>query len=164
MLRKITFALVLAAAFASFSHAQDHPNFTGTWKLNITKSDPGGFGPTARTDVITQDGATLTDKVTSSARTGDSNYTAVFTINGTKITVPPDSPQATIGMLTVEDVTASWNGASLVVVVNANVRGQVELTSKDTYTLSADGKTLTIAGHASTQMGDLDSTLVFDKQ
>jgi autotransporter translocation and assembly factor TamB len=167
MLRKQMFwgLLAIVTAGVAFTAAgQDHPNFTGTWKMNATKSDPGGFGPTSRTDVITQDGSNLTDKVTSSARTGDSNYTAAFTINGTKITVPADSPQAKIGMLTVEDVTATWDGASLVVTVNANVNGQFELTNKDTYTLSADGKTMTIAGHASTQMGDLDSTLVFDKQ
>jgi len=164
MFQKITALLFVVVACASVSLAADHPNFTGTWKLNVPKSDPGNFGPTSRTDVIAQDGSKLTDKVTSTGQTGDTSYMAVLTPDGTKVTVPPDSPQATIGMLTIEDVTASWDGATLVVVTDANIRGQFELTNKDVYSLSADGKTMTILGHASTQMGDLDTTLVFDKQ
>jgi hypothetical protein len=69
-----------------------------------------------------------------------------------------------MGMLTLEDITASWDGASLVVASDGNFQGQMEIASKNTYTLSADGKTLTIASHVGTSMGDFDTVLVFDKQ
>jgi hypothetical protein len=67
-------------------------------------------------------------------------------------------------MLTIEDVTASWEGPAFLLVTDANVRGQVEVTSKQHYTLSADGKTMTIDDHVSTAMGDIDTQLIFDKQ
>jgi hypothetical protein len=35
---------------------------------------------------------------------------------------------------------------------------------KDKWTVSADGKVLTIARHFSSQMGELDQKLVLDKQ
>jgi hypothetical protein len=164
MLRKFAVMLLAIAAFSFAGFAQDHPNFTGTWKLNTAKSNPGQFGPSARTDVITQDGSKITDKVTSSSQQGDLNYAANFVLDGTKVVVPPDSPQATMGMLTIEDLTASWDGPAFLLVTDANVRGQVEVTSKQHYTLSADGKTMTVDDHVSTSMGDIDTQLIFDKQ
>ena len=122
------------------------------------------YGPTARTDVITQDGSKFTDKVTSATNMGDSNYSLQFTADGNKVTIAPDSPQATMGTLTLKDITASWNGPALVVAIDSSFQGQVDIASKVTETLSPDGKTLTMASHASTSMGDFDTTLVFDKQ
>ena len=165
MIGKLTLALFVVAAFAGVSSAQDHPNFAGTWKLNLAKSNPGDYGPSARTEVITQDGSKFTDKVTSSSQMGDSAYTLTFTADGTKVTVAPDSPQANLGQLTMKDITASWNGASLVLMMNLSFQQQMDLAGKYTYSLSPDGKTLTEANHISTgQMGDFDTTLVFDKQ
>lgn len=43
-LGKLFLALSLLGAVCS---AQTHPNFTGTWKLNAEKSDPGSSGVTA---------------------------------------------------------------------------------------------------------------------
>ena len=165
MIRKLALALFVVAAFACVSSAQDHPNFAGTWKLNLAKSNPGDYGPSARTEVITQDGSKFTDKITSSNQMGDSNYTLTFTADGTKVTVAPDSPQATQGALTMKDIAASWNGSSLVLAMNLSFQQQMDLAAKYTYSLSADGKTLTEANHVSTgDMGDFDTTLVFDKQ
>jgi hypothetical protein len=164
MLKKSLVGLFAAALLACSAFAQDHPNFAGTWKLNLAKSNPGDYGPSARTDEITQDGSKFTDKVTSSTQMGDSNYTLAFTADGNKVKIAADSPQAQMGMLTLEDITASWDGASLVVASDGNFQGQMEIASKNTYTLSADGKTLTIASHVGTSMGDFDTVLVFDKQ
>jgi hypothetical protein len=38
------------------------------------------------------------------------------------------------------------------------------VTIKDTYTLSADGKTLTEVTHAESSMGNFDTTSVYDKE
>jgi hypothetical protein len=130
----------------------------------LAKSNPGDYGPSAQTDEVTQDGSKFVVKVTSSTQMGDSNYTLTFTADGNKVKIAPDSPQANMGTLTLEDLTASWDGASLVILADANFQGQMELAQKTTYTLSADGKTLTVASHISASMGDFDTSLVFDKQ
>jgi hypothetical protein len=164
MLRKAALALLALTILASASFAQNHPNFSGTWKLNLSKSNPGDYGPSARTDVITQDGSKFADKVDSTAQMGQSNYTLTFTADGSKVTIAPNSPQATLGELTLKDLTASWDGDSLVLSESLSYQGQVDIAAKYTYSLSADGKTLTMKDHASTSMGDFDTTLVLDKQ
>lgn len=164
MLKRIGLALLAVAALAGVSAAQDHPNFSGTWKLNSSKSHVGDYGPSSRTDVITQDGSKFTAKVTSATQMGESNYTLTFIADGKTMTIPPDSPQANMGQLTLKDITAAWDGSSLVITENMNYQGQVDIGAKLTYTLSSDGKTMTIADHASTSMGDFDTSLVFDKQ
>lgn len=164
MLRKTMVGLFALAAFASLSAAQDPPNFAGTWKLNVSKSNPGDYGPSARTEVITQDGSKFTDKVTSTTQTGENDYTLTFTADGKKVTVPPDSPEANMGNLTLKDITATLDSGSLVLAEDLSYQGQVDIAAQLTYSLSSDGKTLTIADHASTSMGDFDTSLVFDKQ
>jgi hypothetical protein len=55
---------LLAAAFCFVLSAQEHPDFTGTWKLNIDESDFAGLTPPkSRTDVIEQSGNTLRQNV-----------------------------------------------------------------------------------------------------
>jgi hypothetical protein len=164
MLKRIALGVFAVAALSCASFAQDHPNFAGTWKLNSAKSNPGDYGPSAQTDVITQDVDKLTIKVSASTQMGDSNYTLTLTADGNKQTIAPNSPQANMGALTLKDVTASWTGPSLTIVANSSFQEQMDIAGKDVYSLSADGKTMTIASHASTGMGDIDTTLVFDKQ
>jgi TPP-dependent 2-oxoacid decarboxylase len=164
MFKKSTLVLFAVAALACTSFAQDHPNFAGTWKLNSSKSNVGDYGPSVRTDVIIQDGSKFTDKVTSTTQMGESDYTLPFTADGNKVVIAPNSPAANMGMLTLEDVTAVWNGATVAVTTDSSYQGQMEIASKAVYSLSQDGKTLTITNHVSMSMGDFDTTLVFDKQ
>ena len=60
MYKRILFACALLFAVASTLRAQQQPDFSGTWKLNLVKSDYGDMqGPETRTDVIEQhDGRT----------------------------------------------------------------------------------------------------------
>lgn len=165
MLRKALLTLFVLAIFVSGSVlAQNHTNFSGTWKLNLAKSNPGDYGPSQRTDVITQDGSKFTEKISSTTQMGQEDYTLSFTADGSKVTIAPDSPQATLGALTLKAIMASWNGEKLAVDTSASFQGQVDISGHNVYSLSPDGKTLTITNHASTSMGDFDTSLVFDKQ
>ena len=164
MIGKTVVMLLAFCAIALVGSAQDHPNFAGTWKLNAAKSNPGDFGPSARTDVITQDGSKFTDKVAATTQMGDDAYTLAFTADGSKQTIDPKSPAAAMGNLTLKGIMAAWDGDKLAVDTNASFQEQVDIASHVVYSLSADGKTLTLASHASTSMGDFDTTLVFDKQ
>jgi hypothetical protein len=162
MLSKRSVTMVLIGMRASTCFAQDHPNFSGTWKLNPSKSQLSDFSPSERTDVITQDGSQLTDKVTATNQMGDSSYTLKFTADGKKVTLT-GANAVNIGMLSVSDITAQWNGAHLVLNITESVEGN-PIPEKDTYELSTDGKTLTISQQTNTPMGEMDSKFVFDKQ
>src|ERR1022692_332797 len=59
--------------------------------------------------------------------------------------------------------TLKWDGDELVVDTKGSFGGN-DFTSKDRWTLSADGKTLTRAQHVSSAMGEADMKMVFEKQ
>jgi hypothetical protein len=60
--------------------------------------------------------------------------------------------------------TAKWQGDGLVIDSTREVQG-IQLSSKETWTLSGDGKTLTIASHITVpQQGEFDLRLVLEKQ
>jgi hypothetical protein len=59
--------------------------------------------------------------------------------------------------------TLHWDGDELVVETKGTFSGN-EFTSKDRWTLSTDGKTLSIARHLSSAMGEADMKTVFEKQ
>jgi hypothetical protein len=71
MIRKllsITFLLTLTAFTVV---AQQKTDFSGTWKLNIAKSDFGPLpAPASRTDVVTHKDNSLSDKVTQESAEG----------------------------------------------------------------------------------------------
>ena len=59
--------------------------------------------------------------------------------------------------------TAKWDGDALVVESKGSF-GDNPFTMKDKWTLSADGKVLTIQRHFSSGMGEMDQKMVLDKQ
>ena len=135
-----------------------HPNLSGTWTLNIPKSDFGaGQPPASQVDTIDMNGGSV--KVTTDQKggfMGDINYTESFTTDG------KESTWAGMGGAEVKG-TARWDGATLVVDAKTSFQGS-DVTIKDTYKLGDDGKTLFVTSHAGTSMGDFDSKMVFDKQ
>jgi hypothetical protein len=56
-----------------------------------------------------------------------------------------------------------WDGDALVVESQGKF-GDLDFTMKQKWSLSDDGKTLTVAQSVGTSMGDFSQTLVFDKQ
>jgi len=62
MKRVMTFAAVLL--LLSLARGQNTPDFSGTWRLNLLRSDHGDLqGPSSRTDVIKHYGDNLTEGV-----------------------------------------------------------------------------------------------------
>src|ERR1035438_4258925 len=155
-MRKAIVAALSVTAFATSMFAQTKPNFSGTWKLNVAKSDFGPLpAPDSRTDVIDHNDPAM--KINESAVSAQGNVNA--TINYTT-----DGKEAT-NQIGPREIKASlvWEGSKL--VVNAKTTFQdAEVIIKNVWTLSDDGKTLTQSAHFTTQMGEADQTLVFDKQ
>lgn len=139
--------LLLATALIIFAtattvRAQEHPNLAGTWKLNLATSDYGDLqGADTRTDVIEQHDGRIIETVTAEGRHRRQQYTLDFSTDGTQTTLPPGIK---MGPVTILSVSARWQGASLVVTQNLRFQGAT-LVATNTYTLSADRHTLTIA-------------------
>jgi hypothetical protein len=148
-------ALMIAASFcfcSSIIAAQTKPDFSGVWKMNREKSK--FLAMENIRDIVSKiehKEPNVSIFTTIIGVDGDQTFEAKYTTDGKETTVklPSGSVKA----------TAKWEGDALTVEGKAeefNVRGK--------YTLSADGKTLTIANRLSTPNGDVDGITVFEKQ
>ena len=156
MIRKllsITFVVALPLITAV---AQQKPDFSGTWKLNVAKSDFGALpGPESRTDVITHKDPSLSVNVTQEGADGRQQYTANYTTDG----------KEAVNQISSREVksTLKWAGSTLL-MTSKLVYNDVDVTGELTWSLSADGKTRTVSIHYKSAMGETDQKLIFEKQ
>ncbi len=156
MIRKLLSITFLIALPLVSVFAQQKTDFSGTWKLNVAKSDFGVLsGPTSRTDVVTHKDPSLSDSVTAEGPQGKQEYNVNYTTDGKEALNK-------IGPREVKS-TLKWAGSNL--VINSKfVYNDMDVTGEATWALSADGKTLTINVHLSSAMGEADQKFVFEKQ
>ena len=125
------------------------PNFTGTWVMDVAKSDLGG-SPPAKSHVLT-----IVHK--------EPNITLDREIDGRKDSAPfrTDGVETTFTSSCCGDVKTSgvWDGTTLKRRVS-----NPAITQNDTWTLSADGKTLTIVRDVDQEGGAFKVTMVFAKK
>lgn len=142
MLGRIPLIIVLLLAVAPTTRAQAHPDFSGTWKLNLDKSDYGDLqGPETRIDIIEQHADHVSDRVTAEGRHRKQQYTMLFATDGSETLLPPETK---MGSVTILSVSAKWRGETLVVTQKLRFQG-APLVATSSYTLSADGKALSMA-------------------
>jgi hypothetical protein len=152
---RVSSVALLAAAFGLLQ-AQAKPNFTGTWKLNVSKSDFGAMpAPDSRTDKITHEDPDLKDSTTQSGQMGEVSAELKYSTDG----------KETTNMVRGNEVksTAKWDGDELAIDGKASFNG-ADVSLKDRWSLSADGKTLTILRHVTSPMGETDQKIVLEKQ
>lgn len=154
MHRKAYLVSFAALAFASSLAAK--PNFSGTWTLNVSKSEFGALpGPSSRTDVIEHSDPVFKDTVKQESAQGPQTLTLTYTTDGKEATNEQ-------GPMTVKS-NLSWDGDNLVIDSKTNVQGN-DVTIRQVWTLSADGNTLTVNAHlAAAALGETDQKMVFDK-
>jgi polyvinyl alcohol dehydrogenase (cytochrome) len=152
-------------ALGSISLVQEKPNFSGTWKLNVAKSEFGMVPPpTSETIVIEQNGLSIRENVSQDGQQGQQEYTVEFVADGKEVTIPADSPRAHLGQAILHKISASWQGSSLLTVADVEVQG-LNITSKTTYTLSEDGKVLTgLTSILTTSMGNFNIKEIYEKE
>ena len=156
MIRKLLSIAFLIALPAAAALAQQKPDFSGTWKLNVAKSDFGVLGgPDSRTDVITHKEPSLTDDVTAEGSQGKQQYTVKYTTDGKEATnqVGPREIKSTL----------KWDG-SILIINSKFTFNDADVLGEARWSLSADGKTLTINGHFTSSLGELDQKIVLEKQ
>jgi hypothetical protein len=146
--------MVLALALSAGVQPSAKPNLSGEWKMNASKSNFGVLPPpTSMTRSITHAEPTLTIVEKQQSAMGDQNTTRKYTTDGSAMTFEANGA-------TVKG-SAKWAGTTL------EVESDVELIGasfQDKMTLSADGRTLTSQVHITSPQGDVDVTVVFDKQ
>jgi hypothetical protein len=132
------------------------PNFTGSWKLNASKSE---FGPMPPPDSMSMKIDHQEPKLavaTKQSRDGnDFESTANYTTDGKECTNEfRGNPRKS---------TLKWDGDVLVIESKGKF-GDNEYTSVEKWTLSADGKTLSIARHMASSMGEMDTKSTLERQ
>lgn len=157
MKRRIVLGVVMMMAAAM---AADKPDFTGTWKLDASKSDFGQMpAPEKMERVIDHKDPSIKIKTTQSTPNGERTMDTEYTLDGKE--QKQETPRGTVMY------TPKWEGS--VVVIDSkrtmNVQGQtVEITGVERWSLSADGKSMTVDSKMVAPMGELTMKAVFAKQ
>jgi len=145
------------SAAASAARSTAAPDFGGTWEINAAKSDFGQFpAPSKLTMTVVQSPTTLKSTQLMSTPNGDVNTTIDLALDGKETT------GTGFGGMATKNVAKLDAGA---LVVNTSMQAQgAEMTQTSKWTLSPDGKLLTVAQSLNGPMGALSFTMVFDKK
>ena len=127
------------------------PNFSGSWMLNVGKSQYGQFpAPEVMLRTVQIQGTQLTMKTYQKGAQGEVTTELKYTTDG-----KPSVNGANKG-------TATWYGDKLVIESEREAQG-ARLTQRDEWSLSADGKTLTVNTKVKLPNGEFDVKQVFEK-
>jgi hypothetical protein len=159
----LTLSLSVAAAGDDKKKVKSHPDFSGTWRLDHSKSDFGAFEdkPLAKADstlVVEHRDAELKIKRTLSLNGQEEVKEFVYYTDERG-----ETNQATLGVGEVKSKT-KWDGDRVVSeakVVRKSQTGPYELNVTQRWQVSSDGKTLTNTTNISNQMGAQQVKLVY---
>lgn len=127
------------------------PNFTGNWMLNLSRSQYGQFpAPEVMLRSVTYVSGTLTLSTYQKGAQGEVTTELKYSTDG-KPSINGESRG-----------TARWQGETLVIESSRRAQG-AELSQRDQWTLSQDGKTLTVSTHVKLPNGEFDVKQVFEK-
>lgn len=164
-MRKLLVVLSSLAAIAAPAYAQSHAGFSGKWALSQGRSDfGGGDALTSRTDTITLNGNVFIDEIHSTSDGSDDTYQMTLATDGKPVAVPDDSPLASVGIMTMTEMSAEWKGNSLVIIetlTSSFIPGTSQGTM--TYSLAPDGKLMSITSTSDAPFGATTTRLVFEK-
>ena len=154
-------AALLVLVVSASAWAQDaKPNFTGKWNLDVAKSDFGQMPPPdSVVHVIEHKEPNLKVVTTTKSAQGEITNERSLTTDGkenvNKMRMGPEEQQVTS--------TSKWNGKSLATSFKLSAQG-TEFEISDSWTLSDDGKVLTVSRGIKAPQGEFTSTTVFNKQ
>jgi len=163
-LKKLLTLVLFSIFLFAFTSKNYRTNFTGAWKLNESKSELGQFAQFAvRTIKADQKEESITVTRTSPSFNGDE-----MTISET-LSYDGKETETTVFENSKRKSTAKWSddGNTLTVkyVLLLEFNGQsMEIKGTEAWTLSADGKALTVQINSSSPQGEFSSKAVYDKQ
>jgi hypothetical protein len=148
-------AAVCIAASVAFAAA---PNFSGTWKLNASKSDFGQFpAPSSMVQTINHDDPKLKVEVKQAGEMGEFSFAMNYTTDGKECKNPGFGGTETKSIV-------KWEGELLTIEMKGTMGDNSAFTMKDKWALSGEGKVLTIQRHFSSAMGEMDQKFTLEKQ
>ena len=149
----------IAIAAGSPASAQAHPNFSGVWTLDAGKTviEGQGAAPTAGSYAISHRGDTLT--VDAEMTSEQAGTVKSHTIRGTdgkvwKNTLPVGGTDTEVSSI------LSWESGTLVVKSSLTVQ-EMAVEQLDRWTLSSDGKTLSVVRSITAMGQEMGSTTMF---
>ena len=169
MFTKAGAGLAAFVLFAAVAAAAAKPNFTGTWVLDAAKSEglggPQGGTPAPETMIVTQDGDKLAFERTFKSPQGDRVQKDTYTADGKE----GEFTMSMRGGETKGKRIAKWSADGSVLEVNDKAtfdtpQGAMSTESNSKWTLSADGKTLTVEGTRMSPRGEQKFKRVYTKQ
>ena len=156
---KRTFAAAAAVTLVAAAAQAQSKDFSGQWEMNAAKSDFGpmaGQGPSKITMTVTQSTTTVKVAQAMSTPQGDLNQSTDYTLDG---------KEATSNGADGQPVTSSAKLDGDALVINSKLSRQgMDITRVSHWTLSPDGKSLTVSQDLVTPMGAMSMKLVFDKK
>ncbi|HSP67898.1 MAG TPA: hypothetical protein VLN48_09235 [Bryobacteraceae bacterium] len=143
--RTVMFAALLAAPLSAA------PNLSGSWMLNLARSQYGQFpAPEVMMRQIRHTDPELSMSTYQKGAQGEVTTEIRYTTDG-KPAVNGENKGS-----------AHWDNDMLVIETSRDYQG-ARLTQREVWTLSGDGKTLTIATHVKLPNGEFDVKQVFEK-
>jgi hypothetical protein len=182
-MRKLLFMAIAVCALAVASFAQK-ADYSGTWKLDLEKSTFSGpariesmtltvaqTDKDIKVDTVTKRAAPPADAPGGGAPGGGAgrggrgggDASVTYALDGKETKVEVDTPR---GKVPVNYKGSAETDGSLKLSTSRTVngpQGEVTMTTKETWKLSADGKTLTVDRESTSPRGHQTSTLVFAK-
>lgn len=152
----ITSFLAVVAGAILIAAAYSKPNFTGEWKINLSKSDFGQLPPPVNYERRIRH-AEPAIEMTSHQTGAQGEQTLVLKLR--------TDGRETVNHTRNGDTTSigKWVGNSLQFQTKHAVTGG-DLVSTDTWSLSGDGRTLTVNSVVATPKASLRIVAVFDRQ
>ena len=148
------FVSVLLASLTALAQPSAKPDFSGEWKMNAARSDFGPVpAPSSMTRSITHAEPALTIVENQSGGMGEQSVTRKYVTDGSDTTFPSQGVDV--------KSSAKWADNTLVFLSSVDVVG---ITFNDTMSLSSDGKSLTSKVKITSPQGDVEVTIVFEKQ
>ena len=159
-MRRLMIVLTLALAMgAQAAFAQAKPDFTGTWRFNQAKSNPNIAGNTPNipfpSQIVVKQ--TATDVAIDSTSVRQQPFSALFKLDGSKVTIKAPS-----GI--TESGEAKFEGANLVITSRrsfSSPAGETIVDFKEVWSLS--GNVLTIEKTRAQEGESTSERAVFDK-
>ncbi len=160
-MKRALFAIAVMLLLAPSAWTQDaKPNFSGTWNVDLAKSD---FGPAPPPEslvaVIDHKEPNVKFTTTQKGPMGEISNGRTLTTDGkenvNKMRTMAGDQDATS--------TTTWSGKKLATATKMDMQGMA-IVINETWELAEDGKVLTIAREIKTSQGDFATKTVFNKQ
>ena len=152
-------ALVSVLALSAPASAQNsRPDFSGTWTLDATKSQAPMLPQSAQL-VVSQSDKLLTIEHTASNGAGTQTNKLSYNIDGSpskNSTSPPGGQPIDFNS------TTEWSGRTLVITTTADFSGGFKQVER--WTLSADGKQLTVLGDIAVSGQTATAKMLYNKK